>query len=375
MTNNESNLRKAAVLLRSLDADTAATMLAQLSPEEAAAIRGAMRKLGSPDAEEQADVLAELRTARPRKNGASTSGVELNLSSSAGQSPLTEASPSHARGASGKRFEFLDDAPVAALVTYLAREHSQTIAVVLSHLAPARAAAVLGALPSKIQSDTIDRLSALGELDPQSLTELERELTTWAAKRARSKTAGARRGYVVAAIIAAADPKIRNMILANLPSHVAPRTDQLAPLRDPSEQPRHKPNAAERRTDFCYESRRSTSSARSKPRVHEAPAATPTSLPRIRFDQLIDLDSRTLAAVLREVNADVLALALAGSRDDLVDRIYEQMPKRTARDFRRGLRRLGPTRLSDVEAAQQAVARVAAQYLGRRRQGTAAVHG
>jgi flagellar motor switch protein FliG len=84
---------------------------------------------------------------------------------------------------------------------------------------------------------------------------------------------------------------------------------------------------------------------------------------RFAFDDLIRLDPRTLASVLRQVDANVMALALAGSRDELVDRICEQMPKRTARAFRRELRRLGPTRISDVAAAQRAVAHIAAQQL------------
>jgi flagellar motor switch protein FliG len=82
---------------------------------------------------------------------------------------------------------------------------------------------------------------------------------------------------------------------------------------------------------------------------------------------LIHLDDRTLANVLREVDANALALALAGSDDVLVDRICDQMPKRMAKTFRRELRRLGPTRLSDVEAAQRLVAHHAALQLAQRR--------
>jgi flagellar motor switch protein FliG len=49
MMNMSANLRKAAVLLRGLDADTAAMLLGQLSAEEAAALREAMRGLGPVD--------------------------------------------------------------------------------------------------------------------------------------------------------------------------------------------------------------------------------------------------------------------------------------------------------------------------------------
>ena len=68
MTNVDPNLRKAAVLLRSLDTDTAAVMLGQLSAEEAATIRAAMRAVGQVETDEQADVAAELRGARPTKH-------------------------------------------------------------------------------------------------------------------------------------------------------------------------------------------------------------------------------------------------------------------------------------------------------------------
>jgi flagellar motor switch protein FliG len=78
---------------------------------------------------------------------------------------------------------------------------------------------------------------------------------------------------------------------------------------------------------------------------------------------LIRLDNRELAAVLSEVDSNVLVLALAGSTDALVDRVCRQMSSRTARSFRRLLRKLGPTRLSDVESAQHAVAEVAARRL------------
>ena len=77
--------------------------------------------------------------------------------------------------------------------------------------------------------------------------------------------------------------------------------------------------------------------------------------------------------MLGAADPNVLALALAGSGDELVDRICEQMPKRIAKAFRRELRKLGPTRLSDVEAAQRAIAELAAQQLTERQATVAAV--
>src|SRR5262245_20965366 len=138
----DPNLRKAAVMLRSLDGDTAAMMLAQLSPEEATSIREAMRALGNVEPDEQASVVAELRSTNTSERRVGTGAVELSLSSKFEyEAPIGVTGSKSA--ASPSRFEFLDNAPTSALVPYLAREHSQTVAVVLSHLPPQRAAAVL----------------------------------------------------------------------------------------------------------------------------------------------------------------------------------------------------------------------------------------
>jgi flagellar motor switch protein FliG len=70
---------------------------------------------------------------------------------------------------------------------------------------------------------------------------------------------------------------------------------------------------------------------------------------------------------MREIDANILAIALAGSSDELVDKFCGQMPKQTGRAFRREIRRLGPMRLSDVETAQRAVADHVARSIAQRR--------
>ena len=373
MTKVDPNLRKAAVLLRSLDADTAAVMLGQLSSEEAAKIRAAMRAVGQVDADEQASVVAELRDTRPTKQYASGAGdVELTLSTSFTRGPFGGhgANSIGAEKISSKQFEFLENAPIHALVSHLTREHAQTITVVLSHLPPERAAAVLAALPHKVQAETVERLSTLGETDPECVSALKRELETWAAKRNDLRADNGRRRDTMAAILAAADATSRGQILSNMKDHKAALAKQFAPrpagrLSVPARVVKPQAsNPAVRSGDnhIC--------------RLRAMPAArAEVPLPEISFDELAELDSKTLSAVLRQVDANLLALALAGSRDELVDRICEQMPKRTGREFRRELRRLGPTRLSDVEGAQRAVAQIAARQLAERRRSLATSHG
>jgi flagellar motor switch protein FliG len=375
MTHPDTSLRKAAVLIRSLDSDTAATMLRQLSPEEMAKLRDAIRALGSIDPEEQADVAAEFRSARPIAAEPVNAGVELSITSAAASTGAPASSPPGALP--GKRFEFLESAPIDALVPYLAREHVQTIAVVLAQLPPPRAAGILAALPDKTQAETLERLSAMGESDPESVIVVERELAAWLARRNTGRPGDARRNGAVASILAAADATARDRIIASLRVHKAKLAKELAPIAA-AQKPTTTVHAIKLGRDLPVVAARSAyrpsvaaarDSVPNDPQVnirrHAArhPAPTPPPPVRLQFDDLIHLDNRTLAAVLREVSLQLLVLALAGSKEELVRRIYEQMPKRTTRLLRRELRRLGPTRLNDVEAAQHAIALLAAQRI------------
>lgn len=389
MTNTNNNLRKAAIFLRSLDADTAAAMLGQLTPDEAAALRAAMREVGQFDPAERDDVAAEFRRFQPVAAERAAGGVELELSSlsprlsaEVGAETIASAASTMPAAAASKPFEFLERAPIERLVPYLACEHAQTIAVVLSHLAPPRAASVLAGLPEKLQSESLERVAALGETDPESVVVVERELAAWMAGRSAGRRGDSRRHATALSILAAADTTTRNRLLASLRTHNAPLASQLAP-HDPAREALRTHSSLQptterrwRATQYSHQAaacarRLEAGGARSAPPPHppsprRAAAPVPANVsppPTMPFDELLQVDKRTLAAVVREVDANILVLALAGSRDELVRYICSQLPRRVARSLRRELRQLGPTRLSDVEAAQQAVSRVAARHV------------
>jgi flagellar motor switch protein FliG len=371
---SHDQLRKAALLIRSVDGDTAAALLAQLSPEEAVAVREAMRSLGPIDSDEQASLLDELRLSSSSATKRLDHGVELSLSGvmhgDGDQAAANVATSVPAATTGIKRFEFLENAPIRNLVPYLTREHAQTVAVVLSHLEPSRAAAVLAELPQKRQADVLERLSTLGEADAETVRVLEHELAAWMKLRADCSGSRARCKDAVASILSAADTKTRERIVTNLKSQSAALAEQLLPKQTAQDTTASRRVAAEPRT------------AKPTPgpdtyQVVSQRILAPCPLPRalrpapplksIAFDDLICLDNRALARLLQTADPNVLALALAGSREDLVDRICDQMPKRMAKTFRRELRKLGPTRLSDVEAAQRVVAELASRQMAERR--------
>jgi flagellar motor switch protein FliG len=188
----------------------------------------------------------------------------------------------------------------------------------------------------------------------------------------------ARRRETVANILAATDAKTRCGIVQNLKKHNATLAQQLSRSERESVSSIEMRYGAEhyasmQEVETTENLRRGQIRKPEKSPVAEQPAqvarqvAAAPLMPRIDFDQLDRLDTPTLAALLRDVDAHMLAIALAGSDDALVDKICAQMPKRIGRSFRRELRKIGPTRLSDIEGAQRIVAEAAARHLARRR--------
>jgi flagellar motor switch protein FliG len=361
MSQTTAQLRKAAVLVRSLDPESAAAVLSRLSPEEAKRVRLAIQSLGEIDPEERADVSAEFRRSGLAARENLRDAVELELASAPMTALPAPASSVAARSsASGRPFEFLEQARVESLVPYLAREHVQTVAVVLSYLPPARAAQVLAALPEKQQAATLERLSVLGETDPSTLQVLERELADWVARQQASRTRPTQRIDTVNAILAAADQTARGQILANLVKHNQRLATQLSPPAPPEPPP--VATIAEQIAELRAAAAELSHAAESR-----EPEPPQPEIPAIRFDDLVRFDAAALGVILKSVDSDLLVLALVGASDELVARITTPMPPKVAKAFRRRLHNCGPTRLRDVEAAQAEVARIASQFIHARR--------
>jgi flagellar motor switch protein FliG len=77
------------------------------------------------------------------------------------------------------------------------------------------------------------------------------------------------------------------------------------------------------------------------------------------FDNLLKVDDRGMQSILREVQADTLAIALKGADEEVREKIFKNMSKRAAEILRDDIASKGPVRLSEVEQAQKEVLAVA----------------
>lgn len=411
MSTVASSLRKAALLIRSLDAESAALLLAQLSPAEAKAVRGAIRELGAIDPDEQAQLAEELsRPVAQRTTDETPSGftsprfehgeprdndVELALSGAFDappyDAPLPPASPSvtgspKATPTTPEPFGWLENGDIPTLAGVLEREHLSTVAVVLSHLPPERAGALLAALPAERRAAALERLADLGESDRESLEVLEQELADWIAGQKRQQQLRADRVATVRSILTHATGTTRDGVLAEMARRNSSLASEFGSLSRPGtsgepakpwndnrvagqlgslrRSPPRVPPPAPRRDSEASPSSPTPSAA--KPPMPTAPEMRAPA-PRFDFWRLTQLGPRDLAELLRHCDGESLVLALAGGSDEIMAHVSNQLPAAAARELHRRVNHLAGIRLSDVAKAQDRLCLTASELMAQGR--------
>jgi flagellar motor switch protein FliG len=77
------------------------------------------------------------------------------------------------------------------------------------------------------------------------------------------------------------------------------------------------------------------------------------------FDDLIELDDRSMQELLRQVPGDELLLALKGADEPLKEKIFKNMSQRAGDLLKDDLAAKGPVRLAEVETAQKSILQTA----------------
>ena len=75
-----------------------------------------------------------------------------------------------------KPFEFLRKTDASQLINFIQDEHPQTVALILSYLAPSQAAQIVSALPPEKQADVARRIAVMDRTSPEIIKEVEKVL-------------------------------------------------------------------------------------------------------------------------------------------------------------------------------------------------------
>src|SRR5690606_30267287 len=162
-----SGTQKAALLLIQLGREPAARIMAQLDEAEIEELTAEIARLERVDPATAQAVLDEFYQESLGAVGHGGIGfaqqvLEASLGRDRAQSVLERLATSLA----GQPFEFLQYADARQVVSLLAGEHPQTIALVLAHLRPDHASAIITGLPPAVAGDVAHRIALMERAAP-----------------------------------------------------------------------------------------------------------------------------------------------------------------------------------------------------------------
>lgn len=196
------------------------------------------------------------------------------------------------------------------LANFIQHEHPQTIALILAHLDPAKAAEVISEFSENLQTDILMRIANLETVPHSVINEIESVLDKEVNALGSVETRKLGGASTVAEILNHVDHATENNILTKI------EEDRLELANDI------------RKLMFV-------------------------------FDDLADVDDRGIRDILREVNNEELTLSLKTASEAMKQKILGNLSERASKIIEEDLEIMGPVRLADVEKAQQSVLRVA----------------
>ena len=206
-------------------------------------------------------------------------------------------------------FRELESVSPRLLSQILRNEHPQTLALIMGHLNPDQAANLLTSLPAGVRAEVLMRLARLESVPEDMLMEVDKVLTSQLI--AMGGKEGKKVGGVqsVAEILNAVDRATEEEVLSEIEEDSAQMAEDIRNLM-------------------------------------------------FVFEDCKKIDDRGAREMLKEISNEDLTLALRGASDELKEKFFRNMSERAGNMIREELEYMGPTKLSDVEAAQQNIVKI-----------------
>ena len=208
-----------------------------------------------------------------------------------------------------KPFEFVRKTDPSQLLNFIQDEHPQTIALILSYLAPAQSALIISALPPDRQADVAKRIALMDRTSPDIIKEVEKVLESKLASLVNQD-------YTIIGGVDAV-VEILNTVDRGTEKHIMETME-----------------------------------------IEEPELADEIRKKMFVFEDILLLDDRAIQRVLRDVDNSDLAIALKGSNEDVQNAIFNNLSKRLAVMIKEDMEFMGPVRMKDVEEAQQKIVNI-----------------
>lgn len=300
---------KAAILLLALEQDVAAKILKRLPRDKVEEISREIASIDRVEPKLRTEVIREFYNLVLARRYVDMGGLALArslLQKTLSPEDAKRVLESIEHQVHQQPFSFLQKTETENLLTFLQGEHPQTIALVLSHIPSSMASEILVGLGTERQVEVISRIAHMDQTSPEVIKEvekgLEKRLAGLVAERFE-RTGGVK---AVAEILNLAGRAAEKAIMEGLTETNPELVDDI------------------RRLMFV-------------------------------FEDVINVDDKGIQSVLKEIENDLLTLALKTASDELKTKIFKNMSERAAQLIKEEMEFMGPVRVSDVEAAQQKI--------------------
>jgi flagellar motor switch protein FliG len=308
---NEDGLQNSAILLLALGQDEAAEVFKFLGPKDVQKLGAAMASVGNVNRDQIDAVLIDFhKETEGRVNLADTDEYIRNvLKKALGDDKAAHLIDRILQGQDNAGIESLKWMDSASVAEMIRNEHPQIVATIMVHLDADHASEILNLLPERLRNDVLLRIATLEGIQPIALRELNEVLTQLLAGGDRGKKSAL--GGAKSA--------------ANILNYMAGATEAsvLASIRE------HDPDLAQKIQDQMF-----------------------------TFDNILELDDRSVQLLLREVQSESLIIALKGTSQELKDKIFKNMSSRAAEALKEDLDAKGAVRLSEVEGEQKEILKI-----------------
>ncbi len=304
-----SMIQKAAIVLAAIGQEMASACLQDVSEEDMERVVRTLGQLGKVGQDVLDAVIVEFLEQL-------TSGMELRGGASAAREILRglipDAEIDRILGtlpqAQGQRvWERLNAAPVKALATFLAAEHPQTVAVIITELRADVAAGVLAELDRNFAQQIVLRLARIPSMDKDVSKAMQQAIERDFLVTLQSSMSKRRPAELIAGLMNNISSEVRDAFMEYLES----KNEALA--------------GEVQRTMFTFE------------------------------DIAVRLNSRDVSSVLREMDEEELLKALKrgmAQESDSVEFLLSNLPRRLSERMREDLDGMQPVPIKEGEAAQ-----------------------
>lgn len=303
---------KAAVLLMTLGEEVAAAVLANLDEREIQNIGNYMSALGDVDMSVMDSINKEFyEIVESGTGGLGIAGIDFlktALMQALDPAKATEilnniTTPGEEMGGGLETVRMLDPKVISS---FIVNEHPQTAAIILAHLEPPVASLTIRELPEENRMEIMHRLATLERVAPSVIRELDEALQT------EFRTSGAVSGNKLGGVEIAAE--VMGSLDRTTETSILTAMDEVDP-------------------DLANEIRNL----------------------RFTFEDILKIDDNGIQLIMKEINQEDLLIGLKTATDELKEKLFSNMSERAALMLKEDLESLGPTKISEVEKAQQKV--------------------